>query len=250
MKKEEFLDTDKLKKGSKEAERNIYNVGVRALYSSFYNHKEGSWVMLPKNAWQLYQFVKHGNVKKILDLGTGIGLSSALMSLAMKDGKRKGEIHTVEQFKKCYDLAQKLIPDDLKECITFYHTPQKLWENKKIPYIKFSIFETLPDGDFDLILTDGPGPWFEGEGKNRKFIELPNGDVMKMLMENKLKTGTLAAWDGRVGSISLIERYYGNNFYLVYQGQDNHFNVLERRNNKLDFEDMRKVSMLEQGYDS
>src|SRR3990167_6357474 len=170
----------------------MQNYSVKSLYKFFTQQKEGLWVMQWPNPQVLYDFVRKHPMKRVLDLGTGIGLSASIISLALRDkGEKDYEVHTVEQFEKCHKLAQDIIP-----------------------YQYFSVFKELPEGDFDFILTDGPGPYLE-DGKN---IDLPNGDVMKMLLEDRISSGNYCAWDGRISAIKTFERYFGENFYLVQSG--------------------------------
>lgn len=228
---------------------------LKSLYNSFHSHPEGSWIMRWDNAQRLYKFIKRqavqvesGKVRslyKILDLGTGIGCSASIVALAMKNkGITDYEIHTIEQFEKCFRLAQEFIPEELKQNIKFYHIAPMTWHSDYIPYQYFSVFRLLPDIKWDFIIMDGPGPFME-EGK---FLELPNGDVMKMLLENKLKPGTLIAWDGRILALQLLERFFGNNFYLVQPGQGTDFNIIERKDNPVEFDDVRLKVMTEAGY--
>ena len=198
---------------------------LSSLYQYFASHPEADWIIDWHKARYLYNYVKeHPEVKRVLDLGTGIGATAAIVALALKNkGEQDYEIHTVEQFQKCYDLAQKLIPNELKEHTTFHLSKPIVWNEERIPYHYFSIFEKLPEGDFDLVLVDGPGPW-EADGH---YIDLPNGDVMKMLIEGKLKTGNLIAWDGRIQAGKLLERFFSENFYLAFSGEGTNFRILE-----------------------
>lgn len=218
---------------------------LETLYKHFALHKEGFWVLRSQNAQLLYKFVKENSVHRVLDLGTGIGCSTAIMALAFQDkGETNYEIHTVEQFEKCYKLSQELIPEALKKNITFHLKEPVMWQTDLIPYQYYSVFKELPIGEWNLILVDGPGPFLE----NGKYIDFPNGDVMKMLLEDKLKPKNLIAWDGRLMALRDLERYYGDNFYLVQPSRDSDFNVIERKDNPVKFEDMKIKVMEEAGY--
>jgi len=217
-----------------------------AVYKLFAGHKEARWIMKPLSAQQLYDFVEKSSIETVLDLGTGIGCTAAILATAFKNTKRKGEIHTVEDKKKCIDIAKDLIPKDLQEYITFHHSETSVWRNRDIPHITFSKFKKLPEGKFDLILVDGPGPWFDKEGK---YVDLPNGDAMRLLKANKLKKGSFVAWDGRKMALQLLERFYSANFFLVHQGTGTDFNVLQRKDNKVQLGDILADVMKEQGYE-
>ena len=89
---------------------------LKDIYNIFASHPEGQWIMEATNAQILYRFVKENKIKKVLDLGTGIGASAAVIALALKDkGETDFKIDSVEQTKKCVDIAEKLIPEDLKK---------------------------------------------------------------------------------------------------------------------------------------
>lgn len=222
----------------------MYN--LKSLYNSFAVHPEGQWIMQPDNAQRLYKFVKEHPVKKVLDLGTGIGLSSSIIALALKEkGETDWHIDSVEQYEKCVKLAGDLIPEELKQGITIHQSKVTTWQTEQIPYQYFSTYESLPEGDYDLIVNDGPAP-FVTEGH---FVELDNGTVTKMLLEGKLKPGTFIVWDGRLNALKTLERYFGDNFYLVQPaGPVSDFNVIERKDNQVQFRDLRMEAMQETSY--
>jgi len=220
-------------------------ITLQALYEFFAQHPEGRWIITPQNARYLYHYVKEHPVKRILDLGTGIGAAAAIMALALQNkGETDYEIHTVEQFEKCYKLAQKLIPEELKEHISFHLAKPMIWQTDLIPYQYFSRFEQLPERNWDLILIDGPGPFME----EKHYLELPNGDIMKMLLEGKLKQGQLIAWDKRIIAIKTLERYFSDNFYLTFSGEGSDFKILEVKDVEPKFIDTRYEDLKNQGY--
>ncbi len=221
-------------------------MNVRNLYSHFAKHPEGAWIMIWPNALALYQFVMTHPVKRILDLGTGIGASSAVMALALKDkGATDVHIDTVDQFDKCIRIAKELIPDDLKQFITFHKATAKAWSSDTFPYQYFSLFDTLPAGDYDLIVNDGPGPFEE----NGSFIDLPNGTVHKMLLEEGIKPGTFIVFDGRVKALRSLERYFPSNFYVqLPKDKASDFNILIRKDNPMKLDDEMLAYMNKANY--
>lgn len=220
------------------------------LYKIFSNHKEGQWVMQWHNAILLYRFIKNHPVKRILDLGTGIGVSTAICALALQDkGETDYHIDTVEQFDKCVNLAKELIPKELQEHITIHKSNTKVWSYDKIPYQFFSNYETLPEGEWGLIINDGPSFWRDGD----KLIDLPNGTVTEMLLQDKIKPGTFVAWDGRQSMLSILERFFGSeerteSAFELYrpnqQGDD--LNILRRLDNPVVCRDYKLKIMKEQ----
>ena len=95
--------------------KNFYRTGTELpetlgkLYSIFQNSPEGYWILNKENALTLYKLVHQIQPKNILDLGSGIGASTSVLALAAHEGKTTG----VEQFKKCIDIAEKLVPEHL-----------------------------------------------------------------------------------------------------------------------------------------
>lgn len=216
-------------------------MNLQSIYNIFANHQEGTWRMQPGNARRLYEFVKTHDIKRVLDLGTGIGCSTAIIALALSEKGVDYHIDTVEQYDKCIKLANDLIPAEFKDHITFHTSEVKVWQMEGVPFENFSVYETLPEGDWDLILNDGPAPFIH-EGA---YVELPNATITKMLIEGRLKADTYIAWDGRVGALRTLERYYGNNFYLVKADKNSDFNVIQRKDNPVLFRD-NKLEVMKQ----
>ena len=87
------------------------------------------------------------------------------------------------------------------------------------------------------------------------YIDLPNGSIMKMLIEGNLKPGTFIAWDGRFLALKLLEENFQDNFllykpptYVSAANPSGKFNVLQRKDNDLQFVDQRLRSMKSLGY--
>lgn len=215
---------------------------LKTLYNHFAQNKESTWIMQPYNADALYRFVKEHPIKKVLELGTGIGFSAAIVALALKDkGETDFQIHTVEQYEKCISLARQIIPKELQENLTIHKANPIVWNTPLIAHQDFSVYDKLPGGEYDLIINDGPSPFMEGE----HYLDLPNGTIIKLLLESNsiLKKGTLIAYDGRLNSLGLIERFFSDNFFLVKPNNKNYFNVLERKENPPLFKDSKFESM-------
>src|SRR3990167_465746 len=218
-------------------------MNFQSLYNKFYTHKEGFWIMKPENAQALYKFVKEHDIKNVLDLGTGIGCSAAVIALALKEKGVEFHIDTVEQDEKCVNLAKELIPQELQENISIFHQPVKVWNHEKIPYTYFSTFAELPEvaGGYQLVVCDGPGPYLE----SGNYIDLPNGDVLKMLFEDKVKPGTFIFFDGRIQALSYIERYFAENFYILEWARRCH--IIERKEGVVKFGDLKKEDIARVG---
>ena len=210
-------------------------INLKALYNSFAHNPEGMWILESSNAIDLYEYIKKNSFKRVLDLGTGIGASSAIVSLAFQDkGETDYKIDSIEQYDKCIKLANELIPEELKKNLTIYKSDVEVWSTEKIPYQYFSSYKKLPEGEYDFIINDGPA-FFE---ENGHFIDLPNGTIMKLLLEGKIKAKTHILYDGRISSLKIIERYFGDNFLMVNlppKGRD--FHIIERIEGEVIFKD-------------
>jgi len=70
--------------------------------------------------------------------------------------------------------------------------------------------------------------------EKQHYIDLPNGDIFKLLLENKIKPGTKIIYDGRFRSFNLLERFFSDNFYYISvppRGDD--FFGIERKDNEI-----------------
>ncbi len=225
---------------------------LQALYQQFLNHPESQWIMRPQNAELLYNYIKNHKIKKILELGCGIGAATSIMALAFKDkGETDYHIDSMEQFDKCIKIAEKMIPEEFKKNITIHKSDAIVWSSAEIPYYNFSIYETLPDGEYDLYLEDGPSPFMQEE----HYIDLPNGVIHKLTLDGKIKSGTQIIYDGRLESLKLLERYFSANYLLTYFSPQGNFNVLERKDNELKlgndrYEAIKKLNYFEDDKDN
>lgn len=234
-------------------------MNLNQLYKHFAQHQESTWIMQPYNAKRLYDFIMKNPIKRVLGLGTGIGLSDAVVALAwLHKGEKEGHLDSIEQYDKCIKLANELIPAELKAFITIIKSDPMVWETDKIPYQPMSIYKdpelmyevniggvlaTQPKLAYDLIINDGPSPFMDGEN----YLELPNGTIQKFTIEDKIKPGTKIIYDGRVTSLNMLERYLGNNYFLTFvppRGED--FVVLEKKDAPLIIRDDKLVAMKQQ----
>ena len=202
---------------------------------------------------RLSETVKKYNPKHILELGTGIGCSTAVLAFSSE-----ASIYTVEQNQKCIEIAKKLIPATLQERIYFRKaTPRVFIAPQVNPYVSWSCFEEFDvlKGGYDFILVDGPGPWMtkvEVGGKEwQTMAELPNGDVLNLLP--KMSEGTIVYVDGRKMATSLYNRHLGN--YLEYLEGDREYAIYRRTGKQLnqdysnyENQDVSKDILTKKGY--
>ena len=184
------------------------------------------------------------DIKRILDLGTGIGAAAAVTALALEDkGVKDYEIHTIENTDWVRETAEKLIPEDLRKNITFHKSESIIWFDKNTKYQPYSTYKDIPEGEWDLIIHDGPGPFLEDD----QYLDFPNGTITRMLHEGGLKPGTLIAWDKRRAALELLERYYGSNFKIKEIGHQVGFVLLKYGGGAI-FEDMIRRDEERNGY--
>lgn len=219
-------------------------LNLKSLYNSFKENREGSWIMDFKNCVALYKFIQEHDIKRVLDLGTGIGASAAFCALALNEKGVDYTIDSVEQFDKCVDLAKKFIPEELKKNLTIHKANAVVWTMPYAPTVNFSTYETLPEGDYDLIINDGPSFWRDGN----YLVDLPNGTITKMLLEGKIKPNTFVVWDGRISMLQLLERYFSSNFEIYRAARPNQddMNILRRLDNPPFFQDEKLKAINEQ----
>ena len=218
-------------------------MNLKQLHLTFREHPEGTWVMEFPNCVALYKFCKEHDIKKVLDLGTGIGLSAAFVALALNEKGADYHIDSIEHFDKCIKLAPKLIPQELQKNLTIHKSNAVVWYDPNTPHLAYSIYENIPEGDYDLIINDGPSFWKEGN----YLMDFPNGTITKMMLEGKIKPNTFVVWDGRLSMLSLLERYYSENFELYRPARPNQddMNILRRLDNEPKFQDEKLKVMLE-----
>src|SRR3989344_4916881 len=118
----------------KSALRKIYGIikkekrpaELKELYAVFNNSPHSGWILRPKKGIVLYNLVKQFQPKNILDFGSGVGASSAIMALA------GAKVTGVEQYEKCIKIAENLVPKHLMKNINFLHSEPYAFQEQKI----------------------------------------------------------------------------------------------------------------------
>ena len=218
-----LLNSYRAKKSAVEFENNHE---LKKLYWIFESSPESGWILGKTEALTLFKLIKKYRPKNALDLGLGIGASSAIMAYASDEDAL---VTSVEQFPKCIALAKKLIPQNLQRKIGFVFSEPYAFKNDLISrYSYFSGYKNLPveRGFFDFLLIDGPGAWLE----NGQFIKLPNGDLINLLPH--LAPGCKILVDGRRSAVELYKRFLTN--YLNVIEKDKSYTLMERSSKKLD----------------
>lgn len=192
----------------------------KELYAIFENSQESKWILGEDEALGLYRLIKNLKPKNILELGSGIGASTAIMALALGD---ECKITSIEQYEKCVKVAKELIPQNLQRKINFIRSDTYAFQNNKISkYLYFSGYKyiNLIRGPFDLVLIDGPGAWLEGN----ELVALQNGDIINLLPN--LSSTCKVYVDGRESTVSFIKRFLS--LYLKLVLKNDKYAVFER----------------------
>ena len=143
-----------------------------------------NWTSGVLDLYFLRRIIKTKNPKMVLELGSGIGVSSeAILDQIAIDSK----LVTVENNKSCL----KLLNDRLKN----YNKNYEIIESEvviskdkiNIETMVYKISKTLDFSKFDLIYIDGPSWTFD---KDNKFISgIPRGDIFYFY--EKIKKSTI-----------------------------------------------------------
>lgn len=185
---------------------------LESLWHQFNNTSSGQWIMKPEELILLHDKLKLYQPKQILELGTGIGCSTALMAFTCLEA----HIYTVENNQKCIDLAKKLIPEKFQERIYFRKAEVGVIKPQfKInPLVYWSGFGEFDWKHYDFVLIDGPGP-FLTQIKEKEtgeiwetLAELPNGDIIFFLP--LMKEDTIVYVDKRKINVLLYDRHFSH----------------------------------------
>lgn len=182
---------------------------LRALYDVFESSPDGSHIIEWRDALNLSTLIKRLRPKRVLELGTGIGASTAIIAHELPQGST---LTTMEQTEKCVTIARALIPQELqKKMLVVYSAPRAFSIPGLSPYLFFSGYGAIPTerGPFDLVFVDGPSGWYE----NGKFVTLPNGDLITLIPY--LAPGCIVYIDGRKSAAERYLRFCADYFSLV-----------------------------------
>ena len=195
-------------------------------YHRYYNHPEGKWIISWDDCERLQGYVREYKPKEILDLGSGIGASTYILAEASEDGK----ILAIEQSEKCIRVAKELMPSQFLSRITFEHHPAIVFQIDKMPFEYFSGFQDLPQGDWDMVIIDGPGFFIS----NGLLVKITNGDIFKLIQ--KMKEGCIVYIDGRKDTVAYLRRYIIHYFDVLGVDNDLQKGWVALRRNKVPYQ--------------
>ena len=216
------------------------------LWLNFYASEHGVWIMKAQCATLLHQKLKEFKPKHILELGTGVGCSSAIMAFTCSEAR----IYSVDQRQKCIDIAKQLIPQGLQERIYFRKADVEAVTIPQVnPFVNWSMFKDFDWHNYDFILVDGPGPWLTtvnlGGKAWKTLAELPNADIINLLP--KMNPGTIVYVDRRKHATILYDRHLGN--YLE-KLEDSKYHAIYRRTDKTLKDDFSDYENLDKSLES
>ncbi len=194
------------------------------IYRTMRRSPEAGWTVGEDDVLRLYRLVLGRQPRRILEFGTGIGLSAAAMALALTHagpaspaGGRGGRITTLEQNARCIEIARSLIPADLAGLIEFVHADAKIFQIPEISNWQwFCGYAWNPPAGavYDFVLIDGPSGWVEGD----ELISLDHGDVFRLLRH--MAPGATIYVDGRRQTAKKLKRYLSRYLALAEQGSE------------------------------
>jgi len=191
-------------------------LGIREIWKRFASHPEGKWIISLNDALNLARFAVEYKPKKVLDLGTGIGASAAVLKYILPDA----EVISVEQFEKCIKIARPFIYSVVGKPVNIVHCEPEVFELEEVPETKFSGYKNLPEGEWDMVIIDGPGDFLH----NGHLARFPNGDIFRII--DNIKPGGIVYVDGRSETVQLIGRFLGPFLKPIIIGND--FAAFER----------------------
>ena len=194
---------------------------------TFQRSPEAGWAIAENDVLQLYRLVLTNKPEHVLELGTGIGLSTAVVALALKKLGR-GQVVSLEQLPKCIEIANALIDRALKPFVKIIHTRPTIFRIEAISkWIYFCGYDwkPMPDQQFDFVFIDGPSGWIQ----DGELVSLDAGDIFRLLPH--LAPGAKVYIDGRRSTVKKIRRYLGR--YLALVKRDTEFALFERTRAKL-----------------
>ena len=137
----------------------------------------------------LRKLIKIKNPKMVLELGSGIGISSETI---LDQITQEAKLVTVENNKNCINLCKSRLKK-YKKNYEIIESEVIISKDKiNIETMIYKISKTIDFSNFDLIYIDGPSFTFD---KDNKFISgIPRGDIFYLY--DKIKIGTIIVLDG------------------------------------------------------
>ena len=168
---------------------------------------QSTWTIDGNDAQNIARYCIETKPKKILDLGTGIGTSAAIAKYAAPEAT----VTSIEQFNRVAFLAKQNVAKVGLD-VEILHREPETFTLEEMPGHTFSGFQNLPEGPWDMVIIDGPGPFKNKEGV---LVEYPNGDIFRIM--NNINKGATIYVDGRKDAVKLIKRYLSGFLRLQHE---------------------------------
>ncbi len=187
-------------------------LGVRKIWSQFNQHPEARWILSLDDCFNVARLVSDEKPKRILDLGSGIGCSTAVLKFAAEEDV---EVVSVEQYDKCIQISK-----DMVDGIDVHQSDVEIFEHESMKYEFLCGYKNIPEGKWDMVVIDGPGD-FMHEGD---LVRAASGDIFRII--DDINPGGTVYIDGRPETTHLVNRYMPRFFKLLHQTAA--FSVFER----------------------
>lgn len=177
-----------------------FKIWIKILKDSSPKNNTYNWTSGKLDLYTLRKIIKINNPKLVLELGSGIGVSSeAILDQINKDSK----LITIENNKKCIELLKKRLEIYDKNYEIIESGVELSKEKINIETMIYKITKNLNVDNIDLIYIDGPSWTFD---LNNNFITgIPRGDFFYFY--EKIKVGTIIILDGSYITRKQIHRF-------------------------------------------
>ena len=164
----------------------------------------------PDNAWgadfpdnlYLYQLVREKKPKVVLEFGSGcstVVISQALYENACDNPAHAGKLYSMESEKQWADVTASNLPERLRPYCELIHGPMEQTKHAGNDTLNYTNLPPL--NDIDILYLDGP--WFQGD------IQVVGNPL---LLEDKLKPGSMIILDGREINAAYLRKHLKRNY--------------------------------------
>ena len=104
--------------------------------------------------WELYKAIRMKKPREILECGTGV--STVVIAYALLENEvegHKGRITSMEEVSEYYELATKLLPDQMRSCVDLVHSPRV---EDYYSLFRGVRYRDVPSRPYDFVFVDGP----------------------------------------------------------------------------------------------
>ena len=180
---------------------------VLTVYQRYARHPESREIVSRLDAAVIYHLIRKHRPNHCMDLGCGLGTTTAVAAMAMEDNG-VGQVTSLEQLDWMTELAWAMLPDGCKGRVEILHRELEIREYFGEKWACYRFSPEKPDIDFVVV----DGPYGTREDASGNSILLPNGDLLEFLPF--LKPGCRVFIDGRLFNVAAYRRYLGDKFRI------------------------------------